>query len=157
MNFQERKNVIFRLVSGFLLLLSLGVSAFALSQVIITRPDEVPLLLIAISVVSIFAILEMIVILRGGRKESNLYKIAFNENGTINNIPLIAVYVGTGIGIGLVALGISVYCIRIESMIKCSMLVVVAISSYLLLNCLIYYIYVLMFKTREFNIKDLIK
>ena len=157
MNFQERKNLIFRLVSGFLLLLSLGVSAFSLSQVIITRPDEVALLLIAISVVSLFAVLEMIVMLRGGKKESNLYKIAFNDNGTINNVPLIAVYVGTGIGLGLTALGISVYCIRVEVMIRCSMLVVIAISSYLLLNCVIYYIYVLMFKTREFNIKDLIK
>ena len=157
MNFQERKNLLYRLISGLLLLLNLGVSAFALAEVIIFRPDENVLLIIAVIIVSLFAILEMIFILKGGKKESYLYKIAFNENSTINNVPLIAVIVGTVIGAGLIALGTSVYFIRSEVMIKCSMLIVIAISSYLLVNCLIYYFYLILFKNRPLDLKDLIK
>ena len=157
MNFNERRNIVYRLMSGFLLLLCLGVTSFALSQVIIYRPEESILLIIAIAVTLLFASLELIFILKGGRKDSNLYKIAFNENGRINNVPLIAVFVGTGLGLGLTALGIAVFFTRSEIMIKCSMLIVIAISSYLLVNCLIYYFYLLMFRNRPFDIKDLIK
>ena len=157
MNFHERKNITYRLISGFLLLLSLGVSAFTLSQIIMLRPDENVLLLIAVAVVLLFALLEFVFILKGGKKDSYLYKIAFNDNGTINNVPLIAVIIGSGIGFGLLALGISVFIIRSEPMIKCSMLVVASISSYLLVNTLIYYIYMSIFKNRPFNVKDLIK
>lgn len=157
MNFQERKNITFRLVATFLLLLSLGVTAFSLSQIIIMKPDEVILMLVAIAVAALFAILEIFVILRGWRKDSNLYKIAFNENKHINNVPLIAVIVGSAFGLGLLALAISVYLIRDTAIIKSSMLVVLSISVYLLVNCLIYYYYIFFFRNKPINLKDFIK
>ena len=157
MNFQERKNVIFRLVAATLLLVSLGVTAFSLSQIIIMKPDEVILMLIAIAVAALFALLEMFVILRGWKNESNLYKIAFNENKHINNVPLIAVIVGSAFGLGLLALAISVYLIRDTAIIKSSMLVVLSISVYLLSNCLIYFYYIFFFRNRPINLKDFIK
>lgn len=157
MNFQERKNILFRLIASSFLLISLGVTSFSLSQIIINKPDEVILMLVAIAVAALFAILEMIVILRGWKKESNLYKIAFNENKHINNVPLIAVIVGTAFGLGLLALAISVYLIRDTVIIKSSMLVVLSISVYLLVNCLIYYFFIILFRNRPINLKDFIK
>lgn len=157
MNFHQKRNVLFRLASGFLLLLNLGVSAFAMSQVIMLRPDDPALLIIAIGVTSVFSILEMFIILKGWKKDSYLYKIAFNDNGRVNNVPLIAVIVGTALGLGLSALGISVYILRSDVTIKCSMLIVASISSYLLVNCMSYYFYLILFRNREVNLKDLIK
>ena len=157
MNFEEKKNLTYRIIASLFLAVSLGTTIFSLAQIIILRPEEVVLMLIAVAVASLFAILEIFVILRGGKKESYLYKIAFNENKHINNVPLIAVGVGTAFGLGLLALAISVYLIRDTAIIKSSMLVVLSISVYLLVNCVIYYIYLYMFKNRPINLRDFIK
>jgi hypothetical protein len=157
MNFIERKTLIYRFVAFTLLLISLGVTSFSLSQIIVLRPEELILMLITIAICALFAILESIFILKGWKKESNLQKIAFNENSHVNNVPLIGVSVGTAFGLGLLALGISVYLIRVEPTVKASMLAVLSVSVYLLVNCLIYYIYLIMFKNRPLNLKDLIK
>ena len=157
MNYNERLNLSHRLIAMGLLLISLGVSITSLALIILSQTEEIVLMLIAVSITIVFALLETIVIVKGGKKESNLQKIAFNEKENINNIPLIAVGVGTAFGVGLLALGISVYFINPSTMVKASMLVVISIASYLLLNCFIYYIYLLMFKKRPLNLKDLIK
>ena len=157
MNYNERLNLSHRLIAMGLLLISLGVSVTSLALIILSHTEEIVLMLIAVSITIVFALLETIVIVKGGKKESNLQKIAFNEKENINNIPLIAVGVGTAFGVGLLALGISVYFINPSTMVKASMLVVISIASYLLLNCFIYYIYLLMFKKRPLNLKDLIK
>lgn len=157
MNYNERLNLSHRLIAMGLLLISLGVSTTSLALIILSHTEEIVLMLIAVSITIVFALLETIVIVKGCKKESNLQKIAFNEKENINNIPLIAVGVGTAFGVGLLALGISVYFINPSTMVKASMLVVISIASYLLLNCFIYYIYLLMFKKRPLNLKDLIK
>ena len=157
MNFVERKTLVYRFVAFTLLLISLGVTAFSLSQIIVLRPEELILMLITIAICALFAILESVFILKGWKKESNLQKIAFNENSHVNNVPLIGVSVGAAFGLGLLALGISVYLIRVEPTVKASMLAVLSVSVYLLVNCLIYYIYLIMFKNRPLNLKDLIK
>lgn len=157
MNFVERKTLVYRFVAFTLLLISLGVTAFSLSQIIILKPEELILMLITIAICALFAILESAFILKGWKKESNLQKIAFNENSHVNNVPLIGVSVGAAFGLGLLALGISVYIIRVEPTVKASMLAVLSVSVYLLVNCLIYYIYLIMFKNRPLNLKDLIK
>ena len=157
MNYNERLNLSHRLIAMGLLLISLGVSVTSLALIILSHTEEIVLMLIAVSITIVFALLETIVIVKGGKKESNLQKIAFNEKENINNIPLVAVGVGTAFGVGLLALGISVYIINPSTMVKASMLVVISIASYLLLNCFIYYIYLLMFKKRPLNLKDLIK
>lgn len=157
MNFQERKNLLYRFVAAFLLLVSLGVTCFSLCLIIILHSEEIVLMLVAIAVCAVFALLEAVFILKGGKKESVLAKIAFNENSHINNIPLIAVGVGTAFGLGLLALGVSVYLIRPDVMIKSSMLVVISIATYLLVNCIIYYFYLVLFKNRPLDLRDLIK
>ena len=157
MNFEERKNVLYRLVGAFLLLGVLALTSIAVWKVIVLKPEEMTLTLIAMVLTAAVIILQTGFLLKGWKKESNLYKIAFNDNRHVNNIPLIAVIVGTVFGAGLLALGISAYYLREELTIKCSMLVVVIIGSYLFANCLIYLLYLFLFKNRPVELKDLIK
>ena len=157
MNFEEKKNVIFRLVACFLLLAPLSIIILGLIHVFQVLADGYIISIIALMLTAAFLMLEFVVILKGWKKENSLYKIAFNENQNINNVPLIAVIVGTVFGVGLLALSISVYFIRNNEPFKTSMLVVLSIASYLLINCIIYFIYLIVFKKRPLNLRNFIK
>ena len=157
MNFVERKNILFRLIASFLLLISLGVSSFGLYKIITLKPEELAIMILANSICILFALGQIILILKGWRKESYLYKVAFNENKHVNNVSLVAVIIGSVFGVGLLSLGIAVYFVRDVPTIKASMLAVIAVGGYLLLNTIIYYIYLLIFKNREINLRDFIK
>ena len=157
MNFEEKKNVTFRLIADFLLLIPLAFIIIGLIHVFKTLAEGYIISIIALMLSAAFLTLEFVVVLKGWKKENSLYKIAFNENQNINNVPLVAVIVGTVFGAGLTTLAISVYFIRNSEPFKTSMLVVLSIASYLLVNCVIYYIYILMFKKRPINLKNFIK
>ena len=157
MNFEEKKNVIFRLIACFLLLIPFTLMILGLIHVLKTLAEGYIISIIALMLSMAFLVLEFVVILKGWKKESALYKIAFNENDHINNVPLIAVGLGTALGIGLLALSISVYFLRNSKPFKSSMLVVLSIATFLLVNCVIYYIYLIMFKKRPLNLRNFIK
>ena len=157
MNFEEKKNVAFRLIAGFLLLIPLGLIIFGLIHLFQTLADGYVISIIAFMTTAAFLLLELVVILKGWKKENSLSKIAFNENQNINNVPLVAVIVGTIVGVGLTALAISVYFVRDSEPFKTSMLVVLSISVYLLMNCIIYFIYIFIFKKRPLNLRNFIK
>lgn len=157
MNFEEKKNVVFRLIAGFLLLIPLGLIVFGLIHLFQTLADGYVISIIAFMITAAFLLLELVVILKGWKKENSLSKIAFNENQNINNVPLVAVIVGTIVGVGLTALAISVYFVRDSEPFKTSMLVVLSISVYLLVNCIIYFIYIFIFKKRPLNLRNFIK
>lgn len=158
MNFSERKNLTYRIIASLILLISAGMTAFAFITVIQIEKDQLFLDILTLSLVSLFLILEVIFILRGGKKESHLYKICFEDNGHLNSVPLIAVGIGNLFGLGLVILGICVYFKRFnEISIRTSMLVILSVAVYLLVNCLIYYLYLVMFRKREVRLEDLIK
>lgn len=158
MNIQERKNLTYRLLSGLILLIGAVMIAFAFVMVIELETKQLFLDILTLSITSFFLLFEEIFILKGGKKESHLYKIGFNDNGRINSVPLIAVIIGNLFGFGLVSLGISVYFVRFEDVtIRTSMLVILSVAVYLVTNCFIYYLYILMFKKREVRLEDLIK
>lgn len=157
MNIEERKNVIFRLIACFLLLLPLAIIIFGLIHIFNVFADGYILSIIAFMLTAGFLLMEFVLVLRGWKKENSLYKIAFNENQNINNVPLIAVGVGTFFGVGLLTLSITVFLIRNAEPFKTSMIVVMSIGAYLLINCIIYFIYVWMFKKRPINLKNFIK
>lgn len=157
MNFEEKKNVIFRLIACFLLLIPFSLMILGLIHVLKTLVEGYIISIIALMLSMAFLALEFVVILKGWKRESTLYKIAFNENQHINNVPLVAVCIGTALGIGLLALSISVYFLRNSEPFKSSMLVVLSIATFLLLNCVIYYIYLIMFKKRPLNLRNFIK
>ena len=157
MNFEEKKNVIFRLIACFLLLIPLSIIILGLIHVFKVLAEGYIISIIALMLAAAFLLLEFVVILKGWNKENSLYKIAFNENQNINNVPLVAVIVGTVFGFGLLVLSISVYFIRNAEPFKTSMLVVLSIASYLLVNCIVYFIYIIMFKKRPLNLRNFIK
>ena len=157
MNFEEKKNVIFRLIAGFLLLVPMVIIVLGLIHLFKTLAEGYIISIVAFMFTAAFLLLELVVILKGWKKDNSLSKIAFNENQNINNVPLVAVIVGTAVGIFLTALSISVYFIRDTEPIKTSMLVVLSIGSYLLINCLIYFIYILIFKKRPLDLRNFIK
>ena len=158
MNISERKNLIYRLLASAILLISAGMIIYSFIVVFNVEHEQLLLDVITLSTASFFLIVELFFILKGGKKESNLYKIGFNDNGKLNNVPLIAVIVGAVFGLGLIALGVSVYFVRYEEVtIRTSMLIILSVAVYLLTNCLIYFLYILMFKKREVRLEDLIK
>ena len=158
MNVQERKNLTYRLLASLILLISGGMVIYAFITIIQTEKEQLFLDILTLSTTSFFLLVELFFILKGGKKESNLYKIGFNDNGKLNTVPLIAVMVGTAFGLGLIALGISVYFVRYDEVtIRTSMLVILSVAVFLVTNCLIYYLYILMFRKREVRLEDLFK
>ena len=158
MNIQERKNLTYRLIAALILLISGAMVAFSFVVIIKIETNQLFLDILTLSLVSLFLIVEEILILKGGKKESHLYKIAFEDNGKINGVPLIAVGIGALFGLGLVIMGVCVYFIRYDEVtIRTSMLVILSVATYLLTNCIIYGLYLLMFRKRELRLEDLIK
>ena len=156
MNYSERRNILYRLISVGLILISLGLDAYAMYMAILFNAEDKILSIIALALAAAFTILEITVILKGWKKDSNLFKIAFNENRNINNVPLVAVFVGTLFGLGLGIMSVVIYLTRGEVNIKNAMLIIMAIAVYLLVNCLVYYLFLLFFKKRDLSIKELI-
>lgn len=145
-------------MGSLLLLLSIGLTTFCMAKVIIAHPENIVLDLIALSLTIVFPIAQIILILKGGKKESHLLDIAFNTDGTINKVFLVFVLVGTAIGLGLDILTIVVIFTRVNTIIVlCSMFIIMAISTYLLLNCLIYIMFCFLFKKRELTLEDYAK
>ena len=155
MNIEERRNLLYRIVAAILLVMSLVLSSLGLYKIIAYNPNELVIMMLANIVCAVFALLQIIFILKGGKKESNLYKIAFNENKHVNNVPLVAVIIGTIFGLGLSILGVIVFFVRRDiPTIKASMIAVISVGVYLLVNTLIYYFYLFLFRNREINLKD---
>lgn len=158
MNFEERKNVFYRIIASLILLITAGIITFSFITVIKIEQKQLALDIITLSLTSLFLLLEIIAILSRGKKESILDKIAFEPNRLINHVPLIAVIIGNLFGLGLMLLGVSVYFKRFDEItIRTSMLVIISVAVYLVTNCLIYFLYVLMFKKRETKLENFIK
>ena len=158
MNIRVRKILTFRWVAALFLLMSIGLSSFALAKVIMSKPEKLIIDCIALCLVIAFAIGQIILILRGWKKESHLIDIAFNTDYTVNKLALVLVIVGTTIAVGLNILTIIVLCTRDNTpAVINSMFIIMSISTYLLLNCSIYFLFVILFKKRELTLEDYAK
>ena len=157
MTYSQRKNIKYRLIGTGFLLLSLAAMIMSLIHLVNVTLDEKILYILAIIIAIVFLLAEVFFLLKGWKKDLNLYNIAFNSNGVINNVPLFGVIIGTIFGCGLSALGICLFFIKREEPAMSISLLILAIGSYLLVNCIIYFIYVLMYKNRQMKLKDLIK
>lgn len=158
MNIRERKIIFYRVLATTLLILSIALTTFVLAEIIISHPQKLVLDCIALGLTISFAIGQIILILRGKKKESHLLDIAFNTDNSVNKIALVAVLVGASIGIGLIILTIVVILTRDNSTsVFCSMLIIMAIAVYLLFNCLIFLSFTVLFRKRELTLKDYAK
>ena len=157
MNYSERRNIFYRLISVGLISISLALDVYAFIKVLEFNAEDKILTIVALSLAMAFTVLEIVVILKGWKKDSNLFKIAFNESDRVNNVPLVAVIAGTVFGLGLTILSVVIYLIKEEVDTKNAMIIIMAIAVYLLVNCIVYYLFLLIFKRRNLNIKDLIR
>lgn len=157
MNFQERKNVLFRLISSFLISGVLGFDIYVAIYIFSHKSSNQILSGVGCILAALMMIFETILILRGWGKESVLYKIAFNPNDKLNNVPFIAVWVATVFGVGLTILGSLLNVLKHEEPFITSSFVIIVVAIYLLVNCIIYFLYCFMFKKREIKLEDFIK
>ena len=158
MNIRIRKILTYRWVAAFFLLLSVGLTAFSLYKVITLKPEKIVLDCIALGLTSAFAIAQIVFILSGLKKESHLLDIGFNNDNTVNKFPMVVVLVGSALGIALDLMAIVVLCTRDNSAaVICSMYIILAISSYLLLNTFIYLLFLILFRKRELTLQDYAK
>ena len=157
MNFQERKNLIFRLISAAMVAGVFGFDIYVIVYIFLHKSSNQIVSIVGCILAALMMIFECILLLRGWTKENGLYKIAFNQNDKINNVPLIAVGVFTVFGVGLTILGTLLNVLKHEEPFITSSLVIILVAIYLLANCLIYFIYCIMFKKREIKLEDFIK
>ena len=157
MNFQERKNLTFRLISVLLIAGALGFDIFIAIYIFSHKSSNQLVSGIGCILAGLMMIFESVLILRGWKKESILYKIAFNPNGKLNNVPFIAVWVATVFGVGLTILGSLLHYFRHEEPYITSSYVIILVAIYLLVNCIMYFLYCFMFKKREIKLEDFIK
>lgn len=158
MNLTERRNLLYRLLAALILLITAGMITFAFINVIKYETKQLALDILTLSLTSFFLLAEIVLILKGWKKDSLLYKICFEKNGKITTIPLVGVIIGTLFGLGLIALGVSVYFVRFDEVtIRISMLVILSVAVYLVTNCIIFYLYLIMFKKRDLKLEDFIK
>lgn len=155
---QENKNLLNRIIVSIILLTSIGLSVFSIIEVFKKSPENKTLDLVALFAVSFFCLFEIVVVMRRWKKESYMYKIAFDEKGDhFNTVALIAVIIGTIFGAGISAIGLFLFLTRDDIQTKCNVLIILSIGYYLFINCVCYYIYILMFRKKPFKIEDLIK
>lgn len=155
---EENRNLLNRIITSLILLTSIGLSVFSIAQVFQQMPENKTLDLVALFAVSFFCVFEIIVIMRRWKKESYMFKIAFDEKGDhFNTVALIAVIIGTIFGAGITAVSLYLFLTREDVQTKCNVLVILSIGYYLFINCICYYIYILTFRKKPFKIEDLIK
>ena len=156
MNLEERKNVFYRVIAVILLMIPLTFMVLCLIHVFKVLPEGYVLSLIGMILAIAFLGLECFVIIKGGKRENSLSKIVFDENQKINTFPMIAVLVGTALGISITTFSAVLYFTQ-EEPNKSAMTVTLAIGTYLLINCILYFIYALIFKKRPINLRKFIK
>ena len=158
MNIRVRKIRLYRIIAVALLLVALGLDAFVITKVIMSKPEKIILDAIALSLTASFIIGQVILIISGKDKESKLIDIAFNTDFTVNKLALVVILVGTSIGLGLDILTLVVLFTRTNTTeVMCSMYIIMSIATYLLLNCLIFLIFTFIFRKKELTLEDYAK
>ena len=158
MNIRVRKIRLYRALACFLLTISLALTAFALSKIIMSAPEKMILDCIALSATAVFAIGQIVLIASGKDKESKLLDIAYNTDYTVNKVGLVMVVVGALLGAGLDILTLVVLFTRINTVaVMCSMYIIMSIATYLLLNTIIYLLFTLIFRKKELTLEDYAK
>lgn len=157
MNIRERRNLRYRLISGSLLLLSTILMVFSLIAIIKGEAENKFLPVLAIGLTTFFALAEGTFIIWGRKKEIIIKSIAFDESNRPNNLFLIAVLIGTLFSVALLIICSIVFFTKEGEPYFTSSLVIICIGLYLFMNCLIYFLYLVMFRKQKFDIKDLAK
>lgn len=146
---QSKKNLIYRLTLSMLILVCFFANGYAFGMLTRFQPEDFIFSCIVVAVFTLFAGFELTLTLINIKKEPSLKKITYTERGYFNFIPFIAITLGTLIGLGLFLTGIILYFVKNEMSIRCNSLVVLIVGLYLLVNCIAYYLYILLNRKKE--------
>ena len=149
MEITSKQYLTFRLVLIGLLLLSLLAPVLTILALVAFRPDDFTFSLIVVIITMVFIVFEMVMTLINIKKPLAIYRIGFTEKGFLNPIPLIAVIMGLVVAVSLSLLGIILFFVKTEPVIKCNSLVILSIGIYLLENCIFYIAFVLFAKNQS--------
>ena len=149
-----RKIKFFRLGCIFVCFLLFGFIGFLIYNAINSQFDELWMHLVALLSMEAALIIEIIINFKNLKKDLFFYPVAFNDDEhTINKMAFIFMVVVTSIGFILSALFIILYLINNIS----AYLVLIPISLFLFIHALMFVVYTLMNKGKEFDVRDLIK
>lgn len=154
MDIKARAFLTFKIVLLGLLLLTLGILALTILALVAYKPEDFVFSLIVVIITCVFIIFQMIMVIINVKKPLAIYRIGFTDRGLVNPIPLIAVVMGLIIGLSLSLLGIILFFIKVDPIIKCNSLVILSIGFYLLINCVFYIIFILFCKKRIINTQN---
>lgn len=148
---EKKINFIYRFTLSALILVSLGINALSMTKVIVNKPNDYVFSCVVIVVLSIFALFEVTLTIINHKKNPSLSKITRTERGYFNPIPFIAVILGAIIGLALSLTGSIIYFVKEDIMIKCNALVIFDVGFYLLINCIVYFLYILLDRKKTSN------
>ena len=149
MEVTKKQYLVFRLVLVGLLLLSLLLPVLTILALVEFRPDDFVFSLNVVIITIVFVLFEMVMTLINIKKPLAIYRIGFTERGFINPIPLIAVIMGLIVAVSLSLLGIILFFVKSEPVIKCNSLVILSIGLYLFENCIFYLAFILFAKSQS--------
>ena len=154
----KAKIILFRLFLSLLLLSVLGlIVIFIIELIKINKEDAYLINIIGLVGVAIFLLIEAVMLLKNINKQIIFHALVFNEhNSTINYPAFITANVFLAIGVGLSILGTVLYFTTADETIKTSVMVLIPIGIFVLLNCIGYDVYTLLFKAKKTSLKDLI-
>ena len=158
MNSELRRIHIYRLISLVAIILAVFYAGFFYASIVGRNIEQMDLVFLSIGtgIIIIFSLLEMFLLIKGWNKPLLMENIAFIRNGTMTTGPFIVVNIGLVLGITLFSLGLVIFLTNEKVLVKCAMLFASVVGGYLLINCLLYDLFVWMFRKRKFNIKDLL-
>lgn len=154
----KRKTIIFRLLTALSLVLSLP---YLISMIVLLFQEQESDGLfgqLSLIIIAAFTLAEIIILLKNIKKELLLFQIAFNENKAVNKVPLIIanVLLVLSLAIFLTGMIISLKQDTAPELLTAGR-VLGPIGLIAFLNCLIYDIYVILYRQRRFRIEDLLK
>lgn len=145
---------VFKIVLLGLFFLSLGIPVLTILALFAYTPEDYVFSLVVVILTILFIAFQMIMVIINIKKPLAIYRIGFTDRGLVNPIPLIAVVMGLIIGLSLSLLGIILFFIKVDPVIKCNSLVILSIGFYLLINCVFYIIFILFCKKRIINTQN---
>ena len=159
MNNFVKKNVIFRLISGFVMLMVTSLMVFFFVETIkVNKSGDYVINLFGLGGMTIFSLIETILLFKNCKKSIIFHPIIFNEhNSTINWPAFIVDNIGLAIGLAIEIVSLILFSTTKDLIVKTSTMVLIPLGAFLIVNCLIYNVHLILFMERKIKIKDLIK
>ena len=147
----------YRLIATLLLLLPLGITIWFLIMFAKSDASSFGLHIFTSGVIIFVILLQIFLLLKNMKKDIIIYYIAFNENKKVNKTALIFVSVGAGLGLALSITSTTLYFVLSEPQQKTTMLLLISIFVFMLINTGLFLLLTLMFRQKEFKVEDLLK